>query len=427
MEEEADPGAAAHDRMCTRLERILEGGTRAGILDGAMEGRSPRQALMRLRTMLAGHRFETGDRTVELADDVAELDRRTREEGFHVLQAWNFREQRFTEDNIAVLMLDFAAREELKASRTSLSVLLDHYFLHLLALLAMRVWDTPRPDAALSRVDRLLGALQGEDGSGHRFVSDAESLLVLAVSYFHPEEAAYDRLIDRVRTLGDEHRTTFALPSAAALGSHLRWGMAVMYRWDVKRMRDDNVGDYPWLLFSVGTLMDAYEALVEAGDEGPRRTEVVHGLLHGITCDPWAFVGKPPSALEPYAAEHAACLERIRAHRDGLLDDFRAHRPARSGFSPLAFHFNFPNNVLVAAVTVALLEDRALELPMNALFGAHAGGADGEARLGLALRLMEYAGSSPDRLDARGARLLMYAPAPALRCFNLALGALKKL
>jgi hypothetical protein len=422
-----EAGAAAHDRLAILLEHVLAGGTRAAIVDRALEDGPVGRALRRLRRALASHRFETGNRTVELAEPVAELDRRTREEGFHVLQAWDFQEQRFTEDNIAVLMLDFALREELEADRTTLEILLDHYFLHLLALLAMRVWDTSDPDGALDRVGLLLERLQGGEGSGHRFVDRPESLLMLAVSYFHPEEAAYDRLIDRVRTLGEEHRSAFAFPSAAALGSHLRWGMAVMYGWDVKRMRDDNVGDYPWLLFSVATLLGAYEDRIREDAGGEARSELVHGLLHGLGADPWAFVGAPPPALQPYAQEHAACRELLRRHRDRLLEDFRAHRPRRDGFAPLAFHFNFPNNVLVASVTVALLRGRPLELPMDALFGAAVPGADDEARLSMALELMEYAGSSPERLDAHGARLVAYAPEPALRAFNLTLGALKKL
>lgn len=423
----ADPAAAdAFERTVRRLERLLDGGTRAAILDGVLEhGRA--EAPEHLRRALATHRFRTAERTVALADDVAELDRRTREEGFHVLQAWEFREQRFSEDNIAVLMLDFVRREGFEVDRASLGILLDHYFLHLLALLAMRVWDTVDPDDALDRVDRLVALLQGEDGSGHRFVADGATLLMIAVAYFHPEEAAYDRLIERVRTLGEAHRIRFALPSAAALGSHLRWGMAVMYQWDVKRMRDDNVGDYPWLLFSVATLLRAYGEAVEGGADAEARAELVHGLLQGLTADPWAFVGAPPPALEPFAEEHAACLALLRAHRDALLEDFRAHRPRGEGYAPLAFCFNFPNNALVAAVTVAVLEGEPRRLPLNALFGQPWEGAGDAARLRLASELVAYAGSSPQRLDAHGARLIMYAPRPASRAFSLTLGALKKL
>jgi len=414
---------ASLDPLLNRLERRLEGDTRTEILERARRGTSPRGALDRLRAGMARHRFETAERTVELAGEVERLDLRTQEEGFHVLQAWAFREQRFSEDNIAVLMVDFARRQSIDVTRTTLSILLDHYFLHLLALLTMRVWDAPDPDAALRRVGRLLGLLQGEAGSGHQFVADAETLLVLAVSYFHPEEAAYDRLIERVETLGPEHRTAFALSSAAALGSHLRWGLGVMYRWDVQRMREDNVGDYPWLLFSVDTLLEAFASgdLDEGG-----RTRVVHGLLNGLSADPWAFVGEPPPALEPVAEAHAACRARILEQREALLEVVRANRPGRDEYAPTAFLFNFPNNTLVAGVTVALLEGRPQRLPMNALFQT-GGGEEGDgARRELALRYMEYAGSSQERLDAHGARLIMYAPRVAARCLNLTLGALKK-
>ena len=416
-------GAAPPEVVLRRLQRLLEGGTRTEILDHALQGMGARAALDRLRESMARHRFQTPERSIDLADEVADLDRRTQEEGFHVLQAWAFREQRFTEDNIAVLMVDFARNQSIEITRTTLSILLDHYFLHLLALLAMRIWDGGDPDGSLDGVGELLEHLQGEAGSGHQFVADAETLLVLAVSYFHPEEAAYDRLIERVRTLSPDHRTAFALPSAAALGSHLRWGLGVMYRWDIQRMRDDNVGDYPWLLFSVDTLVQAF-----AAGEGAQahRSRVVHGILNGLTSDPWAFLGSPPEALTSVAEDHAACRARILEHREALMEAVRAHRPSRDDYAPSAFLFNFPNNTLVAGVTVALLEDRPQRLPMNALFEV---GGDEEAdarRRELALRLMEYAGSSQDRLDAHGARLIMYAPRVATRCFNLALGALKK-
>ena len=37
----------------------------------------------------------------------------------------------------------------------------------------------------------------------------------------------------------------------------------MLYRRDLGRMRSDNMGDYPWLLFSVATLMEEYVRLRE--------------------------------------------------------------------------------------------------------------------------------------------------------------------
>ena len=409
---------------------------------------------------------------------VRDFDLRTREEGFHVLHSWNHLEHHFTRENTPVLMLDRFAKEWSAARATPRvqALLLDHYFFYVLALMVMRAWDEGDPNRNLDRITGLLRHLQGPHGSGHQFVARAETLLLMAISHFHPDESAYPRLLERIRTLDRAHRVHFALAEAAILGSHLRWGFAVLYRRDLGRMRSDNVGDYPWLLFSVATLMDEYVRLREdpAGADlaDERRARVLEGLIDGLTPDPWAFTGAPPEALRPYEEEHSGFREAFAEHRDDLLEEFARLRPEREAYSPLSYHCNFPHNAIMAKVSIQLADENAPNLPMDAMFtraeawrpadqGAPAAGApdavtdagrggvrDAETAAvpgdesdaaraaafmsadhpeALARYLMAYSGASPERLGRRGARLIIYDPNVGLRYYRMALQALRAL
>ena len=410
---------------------------------------------------------------------VRDFDVRTREEGFHVLHSWNHLEHHFTRENTPVLMLDRFAKEWSAARATPRvqALLLDHYFFYVLALMVMRAWDEGDPNRNLDRITGLLRHLQGPHGSGHQFVARAETLLLMAISHFHPDERAYPRLLERIRTLDRAHRVHFALAEAAILGSHLRWGFAVLYRRDLGRMRSDNMGDYPWLLFSVATLMEEYVRLREegagasgGGDVAERRTRVLEGLIDGLTPDPWAFAGAPPEALRPYEEEHSGLREAFAEHRDDLLEEFARLRPRKGAYSPLSYHCNFPHNAIMAKVSIQLADENAPNLPMDAMFtraeawrpaeqGALASGVpdavadagqagvrDAEAAAmpgdesdaaraaafmsadhpeALARYLMAYSGASPERLGRRGARLIIYDPNVGLRYYKMALQALR--
>jgi hypothetical protein len=93
--------------------------------------------------------------------------------------------------------------------------------------------------------------MQGAGGSGQRFADDAATLLLIATSHFELDDGAYDRLLDRARTLNRSHRRALAFAHAASLGAHLRFGFDVTYGRDMVSMRNDNGVDYRWLLFAV--------------------------------------------------------------------------------------------------------------------------------------------------------------------------------
>jgi hypothetical protein len=137
-----------------------------------------------------------------------------------------------------------------------------------------------------------------------------------------------------------------------------------------------------------------------------------------------------------------------------LLDELERYRPTRDAYSPLALHFNFPHNTLVAIVTLALLQGKPQPLTLNALFAEEKAARSPEeaaalpeeaapspddapspedaapSREGsqemLARTLMAFSRSSPDRLGYRGAMLVAYDPLSGMRSFSMTTEALRK-
>ena len=226
--------------------------------------------------------------------------------------------------------------------------------------------------------------------------------------------------------LPQANEVAFARVSAAVLGAHLRWGFRLMYDQDVARMRSDNVGDYPWLLYTVITLLRAW---LEAKDDPERandRRALATSLLLGLSADPWAFTGRPPPALEPYAEMHSECCGLLASHSAQLLQELEEHRPSKESYAPLSLYFNFPHNALVAIVTLALLDSEPQALAFNELFesGDRAGEGD-SAREKLARALTEFSGR-PERVGYRGALLVAYDPQSAIWTYNMTLKTLRE-
>src|SRR4030095_11759406 len=119
-------------------------------------------------------------------------------------------------DMISVDVLNYIAdnRGDEPTEPIVLAILLDYYFLYLLALLSLRLWDQGDADENLDRLGQLLALLQGEGGSGQRFANDAETLILIATSHFEIDEHGYDRLLERTRTLNHAHQARIALGHA---------------------------------------------------------------------------------------------------------------------------------------------------------------------------------------------------------------------
>jgi hypothetical protein len=398
---------------CSQLESILEGDARAEILSQLSRGGDAAGALARLRTAMRSHRLPMRGDPVSLARVVQSLDNRTRKEGFHVLESWDYRAHRFARDIVPVLMLDrFLASGADRHIETALSILLDQYFLSLLGLIAVRAWDDGDPEAILDRVTALLTRVDQSNGGRHSFIDDAETLLLVAVSHYHPEEVAYDALLERVQTLSDHRRLRLALVCAPVLGSHFRWGLRFMYKRDVGLLRDDNVVDYPWLLYSMRTLLDAYSRTGSADDRGT----IVEGLMSGLSVDPWAFTGTTPPCLHAQRADHEAVRATLSGCRDDLLQEFERRRPRLGEYTPLGFEVNFLCNALAAMVDTAL-DDRAPHPSLNALLGRPATGAVGDALEPYARTLTNYARA---RGGASDAALIVYDPHDAQHGISMA-------
>jgi hypothetical protein len=396
------------DSACEHLEAILAGPTRVEILTG--------QNLKSLGDGFRSHTFGP----ISLQRIVNRLDARTREEGFHVLNDWDGKADRLNEETIPAEVARYASEHRVSgpADSVALAILLDYYFLYVLALLALRAWDEGNANENLERVSRLLHELHGPRGSGQKFVDDALSLILVAVSHFEPDVTAYDRLLEKVKSLDERHRMRLALAHSAILSSHLRFGFETTYGRDVLEMRRDNSPDYPWLLFALDTLLTRYSRLTEEGVYGEERERVVECLLTGLTPDPRAFVGAPPpslAALEKERLQFCALFRKQKAH---LLEEFEHHRPSEETYSPLAFFFNFPHNLLKGVVIDALLRGEPWTVSLNDLLtGIPRGGPESEAKTKLATTMMGYARKSPDRIRGRLTPVIVYDPRAGRRAF----------
>lgn len=393
---------------------------RRAVLDDLASEPTLGRALLRLRDGMRAHLFKAGGLIVDLRDVVKRFDAQTRTEGFHVLHDWDGKADRVNPDSIPVDVLHFVAdkRADEPYDGAVAAILLDYYYVHVLALLAMRVWDAGDADANLDRVTDFVNLLQGPGGSGEGFVASAETLILIATSHFEVQEIGYDTLLARVRSLNRRHQTKIALSHASSMGSHLRFGFEATYARDTTAMRDDNVADYPWLCYAVATVMEEYERLIQAGTSGLERAVVIEALLNGLSADARALVGAPPASLAACEPERAAFRDRFFAYREGLTDAFEEHRPTADRYSPLSFFFNFSHNVLKGTVVDALLWGEPWTLAFDDLLTAlPRDKAKNASRETLATTLMGYARSSPDRIRGRLMPVIVYDPEAGRRAF----------
>ncbi|HZT78030.1 MAG TPA: hypothetical protein VFA27_15355 [Vicinamibacterales bacterium] len=397
------------DAACASLETALAAGARRAIVDEVRDAPTFGESFARLRDRFRSDGW------------IRELDRRTRAEGFHVLHDWDGKADHVNPDIIPIDVLAYVAslRRDASADAHAIAVLLDYYYFHLLSLLSVRVWDEGDADARVDRLQRLLDALQGADGSGQRFVADAETLLLVATSHYERHEDGYAQLLDRTRTLNAAHRLRVAVGHASSMGSHLRFGFEATYGRDTLVMRRDNVADYPWLCFALVTLMRA----IDGGSDDPA---IVEALLNGLSADARAFVGAPADALAPAEAERVEFRDRFIDHRDALLAAFEAYRPTVSTYSPLAFFFNFAHNIIKGTVVDALLDGRTWTPTFNDLLTARDTAASSADRIALATTLMAYARANPDRIRGVLTPVIVYDPRAGHAAFTVTLRKLRE-
>ena len=409
------------DAGCALLEQVLTGPMRQAMAAELSAESDLRAALYRLRSYFRANVLYTGDNPIRLERIVNAYDRETRQEGFHVLHDWDGRADRVAEDSIPVDVLNHIARLRgaNPANQQVLAILIDYYLLHLLSLFALRAWEEGDADQNLDRLDELLAALQGPDGSGQPFVKNVETLILIATSHFEVQERGYDRLLARVRSLNRSHQLKVALSHAQSMGSHLRFGFEATYARDTVAMRDDNVADYPWLCFALLTVMTEYSHLRDRGAGEAERSPVVEALLNGLSGDARAFVGAPAAFMSRWEADRAGFKDRFLAYRHDLLGEFECHRPSDQRYSPLAFFFNFAHNVLKGTVVDALLRGEPWRMTFNDLLTSlPQDGPDSAGKTQLATTLMNYARLNPDRIRGRLMPVIVYDPDAGRQAFG---------
>src|SRR5687767_3528409 len=390
--------AVVFDELAGQLESVLEGGLRRSCVDALVSSSlTLGDALGQLRLAMRTHTWKGDGRRVVLVKAVQACDLLTQDEGFHALHDWDGIADHVNPEIIPADVLDFVRRIRggHRPDSTTLAILVDYYFFHVLSLLALRAWDTPDPDEALGRVGTLANLLQGEHGSGQPFVGDPETLLLLATSHFEPDERGYESLLDRVRGLSPERQLAVGLGHAACTGSHLRFGFQATYARNTEAMRKDNFADYPWLLFAADAVLRAYERRGGA--------QMAEALFNSLAADTsWLLDSDPFS-------------ERLRALFAQLLPVFQELEPGpelgEDAYSPLSLFFNFSHNVLKGTIIDALLRGDAWTVSFNDLLTGPSGGSSAAAsREALALTLMGYARRHPQRIRGELMPVIVYDP-----------------
>jgi hypothetical protein len=411
------------EQACRLVGAALHGQVRREIVDG-LSGKTLGASLLALRDAMRANRFRAAGQQIFLDRLITSYDGRTRADGFHILHDWDGVAQQTNPDSIPVDVLHFVAdqRGGEPASAAEIAILLDYYFMHVLALLTMRVWDDGDPNENVARLNALLAELQGPNGSGQQFAADAETLMLIGTSHYEPEEWGYGKLLAKVRTLDDHHRFRIGLGHASSMGCHLRFGFEAQCGRDTLALRDDNIADYPWLCFALAAVMREYVRLADAGIENRDRAVIEESLLNGLTADARAFIGVPPASLSNSEDDRVSFVDGFTRHKAALLESFQRYRPSDTAYSPLSFFFNFSHNVVKGAVVDALLWGEAWDVPFNDLLtGVPRAGLDEGSQQLLATTLMAYARSNPDRIRGTLMPVIVYDPQAGRRAYTVAM------
>jgi hypothetical protein len=415
--------------ICDTLEAALGGRFRATVVRELSTSPTLAGALQRLREALRSDVWSFGEASLTLALAVREYDRKTRDDGFHALHDWDGVAVHVNPETIPVDVLDYIARQRAEDpfEPVAPAILIDYYFMHVLSLLSLRLWDDGDADANLDRLEGLLRMMQGPGGSGQRFCADAETLILIATAHYEREEWGYDGLLARVRTLNQRHRARIALGHATAMGCHLRFGFEATYGRDTSLMRNDNVADYPWLCFSLATLMDEYCLIRDGAGAVVGRRALVEAMLNGMTADPRAFLGSGPASLAAHEVERGRFRERFQSYEPDLVDEFEAFRPSAGAYSPLSFFFNFSHNVMKGQIVDSLLWSLPWPVGLNDLFTSELRDEDPErSREQLARTLTAYARTNPQTIRGRLMPVIVYDPEAGYRSFRLTLRRLRE-
>ena len=143
-------------------------------------------------------------------------------------------------------------------------------------------------------------------------------------------------------------------------------------------------------------------------------------LFLGLMPDPDALLGDEPLlSLSSWSDRRDVCRTLFAAHRSELLRDFATLRPSASRYSPLAFTFNFPHNLVKGVVVDAALRGTPWPVSLSDLLTAFPQSAEVDfARMALATTLMRYALASPDTIRGRPHPAIVYQSEAGIRAFE---------
>lgn len=397
--------------ICELMAPVLGGPARAEIVAAAARAPRMADALVALAKGVSSHVFHPPSGAVRFAKVIERYDGRSRAEGFHAMHDWDGVSDRVNPQSIPIDVLSYIAdlrRNDATDDRV-LAILLDYYFIHVLALMSLRIWDDDDADRNLDLLGHLLQALQGPNGSGHRFADDPETLILIATCHYERDERGYDLLLDRVRTLSRAHQVKIALGHAASMGCHLRFGFEATYGHSSELMRDDNAADYPWLRYALMTLL----AELSTDVSGTERARIVESIVGGVTADAAHFMHDPEF------------VTWFGAHRSEIMAACQTYRPSDVGYSPLSFFFNFSHNVIKGAVVDAMLWGEPWPVTHNDLMTSlpfpSPEASPVAKRVALATTLMDYARKNPHRIRGRQMPVIVYDPATGRRALDAAL------
>jgi len=416
------------DEGCALLESALAPGVRHEIVADVCAAKDLRGALGRLGEAMQAHTFRAGSQKIALDKVIAALDQRTHRDGFHVLHDWHGPSKRFNDDSIPVDVLRYVinTRGGDDVNPTVIAMLLDFYFLYLLALLSMRSWDDGKPNENYDRLQRLVEALQGPDGSGQRFVSDAETLMLLATSHYEPQEHGYPLLLEQCRALNHFHRTRVGLGHADSMGGHLRFGYEATYNRDLAAQRIDNIVDYPWVYFALASVMREYTRMHEEGIPGVERERVVEAMVAGMSGDALHFMTPPKANKSTDDAERLEFLEMFRKYKSSLIEECERLRPTGQRYSPLCLFFNFSHNIVKGTLIDGVMWGEPWPFSFNDLLtGLTPSEINGRSKETLAKTLMGYARQNPDTIRGRLMPVVVYDTDSGRRAFGAAMRAMK--
>src|ERR1700743_2336673 len=127
---------------CQLLASILGSNARREILGAALSSGGPRPALQRLRDGMRSHCLRTANASFQLGPIVETFDSQIPGKGFHILHDWDGQAERLTPEIIPVDLIQYflSLSPKTYSPEAALRVLLDYYFMYLIALLAVGAW-----------------------------------------------------------------------------------------------------------------------------------------------------------------------------------------------------------------------------------------------------------------------------------------------